>query len=178
MTKNWKLWVPLMEKVLYHGSSGVGGGTQGNKQGGKMGRSSQFSKQGLHWSEVSCGGMEGNEGGLRQAGWPGPLLADGGKRHLGLTLRMLSSAAIVWRVQEQTHALHVSLATRNRSRMPPPKHCACTHTHTRTSPQCFSEPVCISGLHKGNILWVRIPIQQEPWPDRARHSPTPLTSEV
>lgn len=30
--------------------------------------------------------MEGNEGGLRQAGGPGPLLADGGKRHLGLSL--------------------------------------------------------------------------------------------
>lgn len=36
------------------------------------------------------GGMEGKE-----LGWPGPLLADGGKHHLGFPLRMLSSAAIV-----------------------------------------------------------------------------------
>lgn len=106
------------------------------RAGEKMGRSSQFSQLGLQWGEVSCGGMEGNEGGLRQAGWPGPLLADGGKRHLGLSLGMLSSAAIVWRVQQQTHALHVSLATRNRNRLPP-QHC----THTRLTTMFLWTPV-------------------------------------
>lgn len=68
----------------------------------------------LRWAEVNWQGdgrKGGREEGQREAGWPGPLLADGGKRHLGLPLRMLSSAAIVQWVQ------HVSPATRNR----PPK---------------------------------------------------------
>lgn len=34
----------------------------------EMGRSPQFSQLGQQWGEVSRGGMEGNEGGLRQAG--------------------------------------------------------------------------------------------------------------
>lgn len=62
------------------------------------------------------------EGGPRQAGWPGLLLADGGKHHLGLSLRMLSSSAFVWQAQQQTHAPGVSRTTRNRQEL-------CVHTH-------------------------------------------------
>lgn len=36
--------------------------------GRKMGRSPRFSQLGQQSGEVSCGGMEGNKGGLRQAG--------------------------------------------------------------------------------------------------------------
>lgn len=96
----------------------------------------------MGWGEFWV--MEGNEGGLRQAGWPGPLLADGGKRHLGLSLWMLSSSAIVWQVQEQTHALGVSLATRNRNKLPShPTRTA--HIHVPIRPL---EPLGIPGLHK------------------------------
>ena len=142
-------------------------------------RCAQLSQLSLHWAEVSCGGMEGNEGGLKQAGWPGPLLADGGKRHLGLLLWMLSSAAIVWRVQRQTHALRVSLATRNRNR---PPHPWALHTYTPHH-RVFPQPLCMSGLHKssrqhtiGEFPYSRSPGQTErnillhSWPQMSTES--------
>lgn len=122
------------------------GRQEGGEKGGEALSFLSWACDGVRWA---VGGWKEMRRGLRQAGWPGPLLADGGKRHLGLSLGMLSSAAIVWWVEQQTHALRVSQATRNRNRPPPPPY---THPppsteHIHASPTCFSEPHCISGLH-------------------------------
>lgn len=56
---------------------------------------------------------------------------------------MLSSSAIVWKVQQPTHAPGVSLATRNRNKLPPPVSTARTHTRRQalhSTPVKFSTP--------------------------------------
>lgn len=49
-------------------AKGLEGGARGDEKGEKGEKPPQFSQLGQQWGEVSCGGMEGNEGGLRQAG--------------------------------------------------------------------------------------------------------------
>lgn len=123
-------------------TEGPGGGRRG-----RLGeKPSVFSAGPAAEGEVRLWGDGRKQGGLREAGWPGPLLADGGKRHLGLSLWMLSSAAIVWQVQQQqTHAPGVSLATRNRNKLPPllssSSSQACTHAphHPASKHACTSK---------------------------------------
>lgn len=152
-------------------------GVYWDRSKGKWGKAPHFFSQlGQQWDEVSYGGMERKKGGLKQAGWPGPLLADGGKRHLGLSHWMLSSTAIVWQAQRQTHALVVSLATTNRNKLHPPGPTCppLLATHTYYTPHHpASEPHLISGLHNHpnhpTSSRVGIPIHRAR-PDRESHA--------